>query len=888
MAKMRVYELAKQLNMTNKVLLEKLREMNMAVKSHMSVVDEEAAPHIKDVIFGKKAEVLVEKRVKDTIIRRRKKVVKKPAELQEVAPEVQEDVEVPVQAKEEVSMKPEAEAAPAPPDLSAEPLAEEEQKAAEIEEVAAEPEEKAPEEPSPEATGVPPKPEEEPVKRLKPKKRPKAKKETPAKIIKLPEVRPAAPSEPEAAPEEEPAPPLRGEPETIGDLAPPPPEEHPESAAKGRRKKKDRRPEEGLEEDKRFLKKKIAFRKKEVLDKSDLYDGKVLRGRKGRKLRKGKVAIKGGETTLITTPKAIKRRIKIDEAIVVSDLAKRMGIKGSEVIKRLMALGAMATLNQAIDFDTASLVASDFGYEVEKAAFEEEEILRTEKDSPDKLKSRPPVVTIMGHVDHGKTSLLDAIRETSVIDGEAGGITQHIGAYQVTVDDRKVVFLDTPGHEAFTAMRARGAEVTDLVVLVVAADDGVMPQTIEAINHSKAADVPILVAINKIDKPDAHPDRVKRELAEQGLTPEEWGGDTVLVDVSAKQKIGLEGLLEMILLQSDVLELQANPDKLARGRVIEAKLDPGRGAVATVLVQEGTLHAGDAIVCGHRYGKIRAMIDDRGNPLVEAGPSIPVEVHGLSGVPMAGDEFIVMADEKTVKQVADHRAQKQRVRELAKTSRLTLEKYYEQMQDGLAKDLNLIIRADVQGSIEALTEAVQKIPSAEVKVNIVHSATGAIAESDVMLATVSNAIVVGFNVRPNPKVRDLANEHNVDIRFYNVIYNVVNDIKGAIAGLMEPTYEEHVVGRAEVREVFSVSKVGTVAGSYVTEGKIERGQPGRLLRDGVVVYDGKIRSLRRFKDDVKEVQSGYECGIGIENFNDVKVKDVIECYRIEEIEPVVE
>ncbi|MDY6954830.1 MAG: translation initiation factor IF-2, partial [Thermodesulfobacteriota bacterium] len=648
--------------MTNKVLLEKLREMNMAVKSHMSMVDEEAAPHIKDVIFGTKAEVLVEKRVKDTIIRRRKKVVKKAPEPEEVVPPVEAEVDVPAQATEEdVPVKAEAEEASIPADLSAEPLTEKEEEPVEVEEVQTPIEEEGAEKVPEEPQEVQPKAEDEPVKKLKPKKRPKAKKETPAKIIKLPEVRPAPP-QPEAPVEEELTAPLKEEPAQGGDLRPPLGVDQTESAAKGKRKKKDRRQEDGLEEDKRFLKKKIAFRKKEVLDKSDLYDGKVLRGRKGRKLRKGKVAIKGGETTLITTPKAIKRRIKIDEAIVVSDLAKRMGIKASEVIKRLMGLGVMATLNQAIDFETATVVASDFGYEVDKAAFEEEEIIRTEEDSPDKLKPRPPVVTIMGHVDHGKTSLLDAIRETSVIEGEAGGITQHIGAYYVTVDDRQVVFLDTPGHEAFTAMRARGAEVTDLVVLVVAADDGVMPQTIEAINHSKAANVPILVAINKIDKPEAHPDRVKRELAEQGLTPEEWGGDTVLVDVSAKQKIGLDGLLEMILLQSDVLELKANPDKLARGRVIEAKLDPGRGAVATVLVQEGTLRAGDAIVCGRRYGKIRAMIDDRGNPLAEAGPSIPVEVHGLSGVPMAGDEFIAMADEKTVKQVAEHRAQKQRVR----------------------------------------------------------------------------------------------------------------------------------------------------------------------------------------------------------------------------------
>jgi translation initiation factor IF-2 len=891
MAKMRVYELARQLNMTNKVLLEKLNEMNISVKSHMSMVDEEAAPHIKELLFGKKSEVLVEKRVKDTIIRRRKKVVEKsPEELQAIAAQAQVEGDIAAQVKkEDVAVTAEVAQAPISPDLPEEIPAEKVDELVEPKEAEVKIEEMGPGEMPVEPTAVEAKAEEkEPPKKLKPKKRLKVKKEKPAKIIKLPEAKPTPPLHVEATSETEGAVPVKEEPESLDRLGPLKAPAELEVPAKEKRKKKDKRPAEALEEDRRFLKKKIAFRKKEVLDRSDLYDGKALRGRKGKKFGKGKVAIKGGEATLITTPRAIKRRIKIDEAIVVSDLAKRMGIKGHEVVKRLMAMGVMATLNQAIDFDTATVVASDFDYEVDKAAFEEGDIIRVEEDTPDKLKPRPPVVTIMGHVDHGKTSLLDAIRETRVIEGEAGGITQHIGAYHVSVGDKQVVFLDTPGHEAFTAMRARGAEVTDLVVLVVAADDGVMPQTIEAINHSRAANVPILVAINKIDKPDAHPERVKRELAEQGLSPEDWGGDTVIVNVSAKQRIGLEGLLEMILLQAEVLELKANPDKLAKGRVIEAKLDPGRGAVATVLVQEGTLRAGHAIVCGQRHGKIRAMIDDRGNPLKKAGPAIPVEIHGLSGVPMAGDEFFAVADEKMAKQVALHRAQKQRVRELAKTSRLTLEKYYQQIQDGFVKDLNLIIRADVQGSIEALTEAVQKIPSSEVKVNVVHSATGAIAESDITLATVTNAIIIAFNVRPNPKVRDLANDHNVDIRFYNVIYNVVSDIKAAIAGLMEPTLQEHLVGRAEVREVFGVSKVGTVAGSYVTEGRIERGQPVRLLREGVVVYDGKIKSLRRFKDDVKEVQSGYECGIGIENYNDVKVNDVIECYQIEEVMPVLE
>ncbi len=868
---MRVYELARQLNMTNKVLLERLKELNISVKSHMSVVDEEKVTQIKGLIFGTKSEVVVEERVKETLIRRRRKIVKKPPKEQEIALPAKTEGDVVSEAEQqeaavEVSVEVEtAQVSPVAPEKVSE---EESDRLVEAKDTEAKPE------------------EAEPAKKVKPKKKPRAKKEKPAKIIKLPEIKTAAPDLAEATPEKGSPPPVKAEPEPPSHIEQE--QEKPRRVSKGKPKKTDQLPPEASEKDKRFLKKKISFRKKEVLDKSDLYDKGGFRGRKGRKPRKGRTVITDGETTLITTPKAIKRRIKIDEAIVVSDLARRMGIKASEVIKGLMAQGVIATINQAIDFDTASVVASEFGYEVETVAFEEENIVRMEKDDPAKLKPRPPVVTIMGHVDHGKTSLLDAIRETNVIDGEAGGITQHIGAYSVNVGDRPVVFLDTPGHEAFTAMRARGADITDMVVLVVAADDGVMPQTIEAINHAKAANVPILVAINKIDKPDALPDRVKRELAEQGLTPEEWSGETIVVNISAKQRIGLRDLLEMILLQADVQELKANPDKLSRGTVIEAKLDPGKGSVATVLVQDGTLRPGDAMVCGTHYGRIRAMIDDRGNRLDKAGPSIPVEIQGLSGVPMAGDEFVAMSDEKAAKQVAFHRAQKQRMRELAKTSKLSLEMYYEQMQDGIVKELNLIIRADVQGSIEALSDAVHKIESKDVKVNIVHSATGAIAESDIMLAKVSDAIVLGFNVRPGLKVRQLAIEQNIDIRFYDVIYNVVNDMKGAIAGLMESTFEEHLVGRAEVRDTFSVSKVGMIAGCYVTEGKIERGQPVRLLRDSVVIYKGKIRSLRRFKDDVKEVQSGYECGIGIENYNDVKVGDVIECYEVEEIKPVVE
>ena len=883
MAKTRIYELAKQLNMTNKVLLERLKDINIAVKSHMSVIDEEAVAGIKEALFQGKSEIVTEKRIKGAVIRRRRKVIEKKPEAEAITPVAKVEAEVPSELKEKETPE-------VMPDQIVPPVSDEipKEKVAMI----VEPEKstaKTEVETSKEAVSEPveagAKPEKaRPATKAKIKKKPKAKKERPAKIIKMPEVEPVA----DVTSQKERATQVKGKAKPVTHLkvVSKSKEERP-ATAKVKAKKKEKKSPVKLEEREQFFKKKITFRKKEVLDKSDLYDKKALRSRKGRKQRKGKVAIKG-DKTLITTPKAIKRRIKINEVIIVSDLAKRMGVKASAVIKELMALGVMATLNQAIDFETAGVVASEFEYEVEKVSFEEEGLISAEKDDPKKLKPRPPVVTIMGHVDHGKTSLLDVIRQTNVIDGETGGITQHIGAYNVALKKGQIIFLDTPGHEAFTAMRARGAEITDLVVLVVAADDGVMPQTLEAINHARAADVPIMVAVNKIDKPEADPERVKRQLAEHGLSPEEWGGDTVFVNVSAKQEKGIDELLEMILLQAEVLELKANPDKLALGHVIEAKLDPGRGSVATVLVQRGTLHAGDAVICGLFHGKIRAMIDDRGKRLKSAGPSMPVEIQGLSGVPMAGDDFMALADEKVAKQVSSHRTQKHRGRELAQSSRLTLEKYHEQMEAVLVKDLNIILRADVQGSVEALTEAIQKIASTEVKVNIVHSATGAITESDIMLAAVSNAIVFGFNVRPNPKVRDLATEQDIDIRFYDVIYNVINDIKGAMVGLMEPTYKEHIVGRAETREIYNIPKVGTIAGSYVTEGKIERGQPARLIRDGVVVYSGKIDSLRRFKDDIKEVQSGYECGIGIENYNDIKIKDIMECYEMEEIKPVLE
>ena len=724
--------------------------------------------------------------------------------------------------------------------------------------------------------------EEKPAAKEAKKSKKAAKKEPSAKIIKLPLKPPAKPLKEKKAESKKAK--AKVEKRQAGrKAAAERPQQETTTAAKETKKRKRKKKYEESDVDKKFLKKKISFKKKAVVEGEDLYAG-GYRPRKQRKMGKGR-RIVGGQKTQITVAKAIKRRIKIDEAIVLSELAKRMGIKANEIIQSMMAMGSMATVNQTIDFDTAALIAGEFDYEVERASFEEETLLKQETDDTGKLAPRPPVVTIMGHVDHGKTSLLDVIRKTRVSETEAGGITQHIGAYHVSTDKGQIAFLDTPGHEAFTAMRARGAQVTDIVVLVVAADDGVMPQTTEAINHSRAAEVPIIVAINKIDKQNAEPDKVKRELAEIGLTPEDWGGDTIFVNVSAKQAEGIDELLEMILLQAEVLEFKANHDKLASGHVVEAQIDSGRGAVATVLVREGTLRTGDPVVCGMHYGRIRAMLDDRGHQLESAGPSIPVEIIGLSGVPMAGDEFMAIKDEKNAKQVSEHRQQKQRSKELAQSSRLSLDKLFERLQEGEVKDLNLIIKADVHGSIEALNDSLTKLSNDEVNVNVVHSASGTIAESDISLATVSDAIIIGFNVRPNPKVQSLANEENVDMRFYNVIYDVIKDVKNAMVGMMASTFVERVMGTAEVREVFQIPKVGNIAGCYVTDGKMERGQNLRLLRDGVVVFEGKNSSLRRFKDDAKEVQAGYECGIGIENFNDIKVGDTIDCFYLEEIKP---
>jgi translation initiation factor IF-2 len=589
--------------------------------------------------------------------------------------------------------------------------------------------------------------------------------------------------------------------------------------------------------------------------------------------------------TEITVPRASKRVVRISEVVTVADLARAMGVKASDVLKKLLDMGMMATINQVLDHDTAALIAAEFEYQVENVAIDVEQMLEAApaEATEEARIGRAPVVTLMGHVDHGKTSLLDAIRATDVAAGEAGGITQHIGAYTVDVTGRQVTFLDTPGHEAFTAMRARGAKVTDLVVLVVAADDGVMPQTVEAINHARAAEVPILVAVNKIDKPDANQDRVRQELANHGLAPEEWGGDTILAPVSAKTKDGIPHLLDMILLQADVLELKANPTRLAKGTIVEARLDRGRGPVATVLVQEGTLKPGDAFVCGTQYGRVRAMMDDKGRRIEAAGPSTPVEILGLGGVPEAGDTFIAVQDDQKARQVAEHRRGKQREAEMAKTAKVSLDDLYQQIQTGAVRELKVVLKADVQGSVEATSEALRRLSTDDVRLNVLHGSVGGITESDVLLASASNAIIIGFNVRPEPKAAALAEREGVDIRLYTIIYEALNDVRDALEGLLEPTLQEKILGRAEVRQTFVVSGIGQVAGCFVTDGKIVRGAKGRLLRDHVVVHDGRISSLKRFKEDAREVASGYECGMSLEAYQDVKTGDVIEAYEVEQV-----
>lgn len=587
------------------------------------------------------------------------------------------------------------------------------------------------------------------------------------------------------------------------------------------------------------------------------------------------------------TVKEMPEKITYTEGITVGELAEKMNIESSNIVKKLFLLGIMANINQSLDDETVELIADDYGIEIEKEVVIDEEDLDIyfddEEEDPDAIE-RPSVVTIMGHVDHGKTTLLDSIRNTHVTEGEAGGITQHIGAYQIENDGKKITFLDTPGHAAFTTMRARGAQVTDITILVVAADDGVMPQTIEAINHAKEADVPIIVAVNKIDKPTANPDRVMQELTEYGLFPEDWGGDTIFVPLSALSGDGIDDLLEMIVLVSEVQELKANPEKRAVGTVIEAELDKSRGPAASLLVQNGTLHVGDAIVVGNTYGRVRAMVNDIGKRVKSAGPSTPVEITGINDVPQAGDRFVTFSDEKQARRIGEARHEESILQQRQESKNVSLDNLFEQMKQGEMKDLNIIIKGDVQGSVEALAASLMKIDVEGVNVRIIHTAVGAINESDVTLANASNGIIIGFNVRPDSGAKRAAEQENVDMRLHRVIYNVIEEIEAAMKGMLDPEYEEKVIGQAEVRQTFKVSKVGTIAGCYVTDGKITRNAGVRVIRDGIVVFEGQLDTLKRFKDDVKEVAQGYECGITIEKFNDIKVEDIIEAYEMVEIE----
>ena len=837
MGKLRVYELAKEVKMSSNELVERLKSAGFSINNYMSSLDMDDVDRAKDYLSGATDEILEEKRIKPTIIRRRKIIIPKIEEKvqeeqiveEEVTPPSEEEIWVPEEKVEEVL---------------------EEEVEQELKEI-----------PIP----------EQPIKEVKPtieKKKKERPKTIPARIIKKAEIQPPVTKHKE---------PVTTIP--LPEIAISPEKEFGKEKEAIKEKKATKYKEEEITPRKDFRR-----RRREIFERKDLYGDREQGFEARSRLKaKGKLEKKKLKQTEITVPKAIKRRIKVPDAISVAELARRMGIKFTELIKKLMEIDIIVTINQTIDFDSASLVASEFEYELEPSSFEEEEIIKEEEEKPEDLVPRPPVVTIMGHVDHGKTSLLDYIRKSKVIDKEAGGITQHIGAYYVHTSHGDLVFLDTPGHEAFTAMRARGAKVTDLIVLVVAADDGVMEQTIEAIDHAKAANIPIVVAVNKIDKANADPEKVRRELSKYGFVSEEWGGDTLFNEISAKTGRGVDELLDSILLQSEILESKANYKKHARGAIIEARLDKNRGPFATVLIRDGTLNQGDFFVCGENYGRIRAMLNDRGQKIQSATPSMPVEIYGISDVPMAGDDFIVTSDEKKAKLISEHRKTKARLDTVTTRDSVSLDNLFDRIKEGEVKELNIIIRADVQGSAEALIDSLTKLSTEDVKLKVIHGGTGAVTESDVMLASASKAIVICFNVRANPVVKALAAKENVDLRFYDVIYKVIEDVRSAMEGLLEPVYNENIIGRADIKQIFHVSKVGTVAGCYVTDGKIERGAKVRLLRDDVVIFDGNLSSLKRFKDDVKDVSSGFECGVGLENYNDIKPGDVFEFYTLEEM-----
>lgn len=877
--KIRVRELSQELGISNKELIQLLRELGISVKSHMSSLEQDQVDVVRDKQNQLSQEKVTQKVAKTgVIVRRRKKVRKEePSEVdaikdQEKQPQEKEEKETEILSKEETVSKDIT--SPQEPQETKEtspaeepPLLDQTQETSQ-----AEKEVKT----SPAEQKAPPSAKKEKKTVKKPAKAPV---ESKVKIISKPDPLP----EPEKSEVIKHVPDDKPESKTVPPQAVEKPIDSDDSkeGKKKRRKKKGKKDKRVVEfnelyQDKQETKKAtINFKKQKTSTVADKTGGKV----KLLKDKKAKLDEKAAATQSQPV-KSTKKKIRIDEAIRVADLAKQMGIKAQDLIKTLLGLGIMATINQSIDLDTAAIIAAEYGYEVEKTGFSEDQfIMPKEEDSPGDLKPRSPVVTIMGHVDHGKTSLLDSIRKSKIASGEAGGITQHIGAYDVKTPRGDIVFLDTPGHEAFTAMRARGAQVTDIVILVVAADDGVMDQTREAVNHSKAAGVPIVVAVNKIDKEGANPERVMRELAELGLVPEDWGGDTIFSQVSAKEKKGIDELLELVILQSEVLELKANPDKKASGHIVEARLDKGRGAIGTLLVQNGTLKQGDAFVCGLYHGKVRAMFNDQGQKIDLAGPATPVEVQGFEGVPEAGDELVVVKDEKVARKIAEARQTKQREKELAKESKITLESFLAAKADGEVLNLNLVLKADVQGSLEAISEALHKQSTNVVKINIIHAGAGAISESDILLASASTAIIIGFNVRPTARVKEVAEREKVEIRFYEIIYNLVNDIKDAMTGMLAPIIREQYLGQAEVIQTFSVPKVGTVAGCMVSDGKLTRNAGVRLLRDGVVIFTGKLNSLKRFKDDVKEVTKGYECGAGLEKYNDIKIGDIIEAFK---------
>ena len=889
--KVRLYEVAKDLGLANKDLVTKVRALGIEVKNHMSNLDVEDVARVKRALDKERQSNLVEERLSSTVIRRRSKDgtqlrADKPEPEPEPAPRRRVAAEKPAEPKH----------VEARVERHAEPVSEEREQASEERHAAHDAGSNGHEEREPQSDDQEPVHAREPIVEQQPRvdqrriidiKAPQLHRRPNTDNQKGPIVEHRVEARNTSEPPPQPTPPPVAAPTESVPTRP----EAPKLGPTGRMielpppRIEIRQADPRLARDPRGVLRQDQRREAFVGGDRARPAGGHTRQPFGKK--KVVVGNKKQKSTQITTPAAHKRVIKMDETITVGELAKQMGTKATDVLKKLWSMGMTGiTLNNSIDQDTATLLAQDFGFDIESTAFQESEVLATADDKDEDLVPRAPVVTIMGHVDHGKTSLLAAIRDANVASGEAGGITQHIGAYKITTENgHEVVFLDTPGHEAFTAMRARGAQVTDIVVLVVAADDGVMPTTIEALNHAKAAGVTIIVAINKIDKPGANPERIRQQLSEHGLISEAWGGETIFVEVSARTKVGIDSLLSMLALQSEVLELKANPNKLAKGTIVEAKLDRNRGPMATVLVQEGTMRLGDVVVAGEFSGKVRAMLDAKGRNVSEAGPSTPVELLGLSGVPDAGELINSVSDEKQVKELIEHRRDSRRKKELAGTAKVTLENILERIKEGAVKELKVVLKADVQGSAEAVRASLIGLSTERVKVDVIYAGVGGITESDVNLAKAGNAIVVGFHVRPAGKAAQLAEQEQVDVKLYDIIYEALDDVKKAMAGLLAPVRREKSLGKAEVRQTISIPKIGLICGSMVTEGVMRRNAFVRLIRDSVPIYQGKMSSLRRFKDDVREVVSGFECGISLENFSDVKVGDIIEDFEIEEFAP---